>query len=52
MKVGFRKSFTKDLGNISDKSLLKKVKEAIEAIENAETLREIVNRKKLKGDGE
>lgn len=50
MKVEFRTSFTKDLKNISDKSILKRAKEAIEAVEKAETLAEIQNRKKLKGE--
>jgi len=49
MKVEFRKSFTKDLKNVSDKSLLEKVKSEIESIEKADSLREIANRKKLKG---
>ncbi len=50
MKVEFRRSFTKDLKNISDKSILKRAKEAIETIEKAETLAEISNRKKLKDE--
>lgn len=51
MKVEFRKSFTKDLKDISDKSLLTKVKQLIEAVEKAETLQDVPNRKKLKGEG-
>jgi len=35
MKVEFRKSFTKDLKNVSDKSLLQKVKSEIETIEKS-----------------
>lgn len=50
MKVEFRRSFTKDLENILDKSILKRVKEAIESVEKAESLAEIQNRKKLKGE--
>ena len=49
MKVEFRKSFTKDLKNVSDKSLLQRVKSEIEIIEKANFLQEIANRKKLKG---
>ena len=49
MKVEFRKSFTKDLKNVSDKSLLQRVKSEIEIIEKANSLQEIANRKKLKG---
>ncbi len=50
MKVEFRKSFIKDIKNISDKSLLKKLKEAIEAAENAPMLNDLPNCKKLKGE--
>ena len=49
MKVEFRKSFIKDLKNISDKSMLQRVKSEIETIEKANSLHEIANRKKLKG---
>ncbi len=49
MNVEFRKSFTRDLKNISDKSILRKVKEAIEGAEQADTLTDISNIKKLKG---
>ena len=51
MKIEFRKSFTKDLKTVSDKSILKRVKEIIETVERANTLSEISNRKKLKGNG-
>lgn len=51
MKVEFRKSFTKDLRGVSDKNILKRVKDAIEAVEKADVITEIPNRKKLKGDG-
>lgn len=49
MHVEFRKSFTRDLKNISDKSILRKVKEAIENAEQADNLNDISNIKKLKG---
>ena len=37
MKVGFRQSFTKDLAGVKDKSLLRRVKATIEAVEKAES---------------
>lgn len=52
MKIEFLKSFTKDLKSVSDKSLLKKVKRAVELIEQTDSLREIANLKKLKGERE
>ena len=51
MKVGFRRSFTKDLASVKDKSLLKRVKAIIEAVEKAESLDRINGLKKLKGGG-
>jgi len=51
MKVEFRRSFTKDLKSVSDKSLLKRIKETIETVEQAETLKDLPNRKKLKSEG-
>ena len=50
MKTEFRKSFTNDLENVSDKNLLKRIRKVIEEIENTDTLAEIQNRKKLKGE--
>ena len=50
MKVEFRKTFEKDLGKLRDKALLGKIKATIEAAEAANTLDEIVNVKKLKGE--
>lgn len=50
MKVEFRRSFTKDLKSISDKSLLQKVKETIEMVEKARTLNDLPSRKKLKSE--
>ena len=35
MKVEFRKSFEKDLGNIRDEALLQRIKAVIEEVENA-----------------
>jgi len=48
MKVEFRKSFAKDLREISNQSLLKRVKITVEEIEQVESLADIANLKKLK----
>lgn len=50
MRVEFRKTFEKDLRKLNDKSLLTKLKEAIESVEQANSLDTITNLKKLKGD--
>ncbi len=49
MKVEFRKSFTRDLKNVSDKSILKRVLEAVENLEKVENLNSIPNLRKMKG---
>jgi mRNA interferase RelE/StbE len=49
VKVEFRESFAKDLKGVKDKSLLKRAKEVIEAVEKADSLADISNFKKLKG---
>lgn len=49
MKTEFRDSFGKDLKAIKDKRLLRLVKEAIEAIENADSFADLPNVKRLKG---
>ena len=51
MKVEFRESFAKDLKGVKDKGLLNRVKEMIEAVENANTPADVPNLKKLKGGG-
>ena len=48
MNVEFRKSFEKDIGKIRDQDLLLKIKAVIEEVENAESLLNISNIKKLK----
>ena len=52
MKVEFNESFLKDLKAVKDKSLLAKVKAAIEASEQAETLDQITHLKKMRGSRE
>ncbi len=49
MKVEFRASFAKDLRQIKDKDLLRRVKDVIERVEQAERLQDIGQFKKLKG---
>lgn len=51
MKVEFRESFAKDLKGIKEKSLLSKVREVVEAVEEADSLAELPSLKKLKGSG-
>lgn len=51
MKVEFRESFAKDLKGVKDKSLLMRAKEVIEAVEQANSLADIPNLKKLRGGG-
>jgi len=49
VKVEFRASFAKDLRQIKDKDLLRRVKGVIENIEQAGQLQAIAHLKKLKG---
>lgn len=51
MNVEFRESFTKDLRAVTDKPLLRRVRELIEAVEKAQNLGEVGDLKKLKGGG-
>jgi mRNA interferase RelE/StbE len=50
VNIEFRKTFEKDLRKINDGSLLAKVKSVIIAVEAANSLDDIANFKKLKGD--
>ena len=50
MNASFRSSFARDLSRITDKSLLKRVKEAIEAVERAKSISDLPNHKKLKSN--
>ena len=49
MKIEFRSSFAKDLKNIRDRNLLRRVSEKIEEVERAKSLSEISQLKKLRG---
>ncbi len=51
MNVKFRKSFEKDLIKIRNRDLLARIKAVIEEVENAESLLDVNNVKKLKGGG-
>lgn len=51
MKVEFKESFAKDLKGIKDQGHLRRVKELIEAVEQANSLAVTPNLKKLKGGG-
>lgn len=51
MKVEFRKSFEKDLSKLKDQSLLARIKAVIEEVENAESLLNVNNVKKLETNG-
>ena len=50
MKTAFRESFVRDLKVVRDKRLLQRVREAIEAVEEADSLGDLPNFKKLKGE--
>ncbi|WP_133510737.1 type II toxin-antitoxin system RelE family toxin [Candidatus Thiosymbion oneisti] len=49
MKVIFRKSFARDLKKIKDPNILAQVKQAVEEVEDAASLREVNRVKKLSG---
>lgn len=49
MKVAFRKSFERDLRKIKDRSVLERVREVIEQVEQANDLQQMRNVKKLAG---
>ena len=51
MKLGFRRSFERDLRKIRDKSLRARVKTVIEQIEAADSLADIPQLTKLSGRG-
>lgn len=52
MKTEFKKSFEKDLVKILDSNLFQRIQEAIEQVEKAETLNELSNLKKIKGEAD
>ena len=52
MNAEFKESFAKDLRDIKDRALLKRVEELIDRVEQAQHISEISNLKKLKGGGQ
>ena len=52
MKTAFRESFARDLKNIKDRNLLKRISRVIEEVESARSPSEIPNLKKLTGPGD
>lgn len=48
MNVSFRSSFARDLNRITDKNLLRRVRETIEAVERAQSINDLPSLKKLK----
>jgi mRNA interferase RelE/StbE len=51
VKIDFKKSFSRDLKKINDRSILKKVKEIIDTIENTPNLMDMKNVKQLTSGG-
>ena len=51
MKTVFRKSFQRDLKKIKNRSILEQVKQMIEEVEAAASLKEVSGVKKLSGAG-
>lgn len=51
MKVRFREGFVRDLKRIQDQDLLRRVRKVIHGLEEAGTLDELPQLKKLKGPG-
>ena len=49
MRTAFRKSFARDLKKIMDKGILERVAEIVEEVEDADSLQEISNLKKMSG---
>ncbi len=49
MNVEFRETFIKDLRDIKNKGLLRRIKEVVETAERARTLQGLSNLKRLKG---
>jgi mRNA interferase RelE/StbE len=49
MRVQFRKSFAKDLEDIRGRQLLDRIKQAVQSVEQAETLEDVPHLKKLRG---
>ncbi|MGI4788169.1 MAG: type II toxin-antitoxin system RelE family toxin [Janthinobacterium lividum] len=51
MKVDFKDSFLRDLKTLKDADLLARIQHVLDEIENAASLQEISNLKKMRGGG-
>ena len=51
MNVAFKESFLRDLRGVKDQALLRRVRELIEAVEQAQSQDALAGLKKLKGGG-
>jgi mRNA interferase RelE/StbE len=51
MKTEFTPSFAKDLKQVRDKNILRRIQEAIQNVKTAASLLEIKNLKRLRGEG-
>ena len=49
MRVEFKASFVRDLRRVRDKAIKERLRETIERVEEAQTLQEVGNVKKLRG---
>ena len=49
MKVAFRQSFERDLRKIRDRSALRRVRQVVEQVEDANSLQDVQNVRKLGG---
>lgn len=49
MRTTFRRSFERDIGRVADSRTRDKLRDAIEAVERAGSLRDVPNLKKLSG---
>lgn len=52
MKVAFRESFLRDVRAINDKSVLRRIREVINNVEQAQKPTDLSNLKKIKGHGQ
>jgi len=52
LKVRFKSSFVRDLGDLKDAALLERIKQVINSVEAAQNLAELSNVKKLRGGGD
>ena len=51
MKVLFRESFARDLRRIEDREVTRRIQQAVESVEQAATLQDVPNLKRLRAKG-